>query len=105
MSNYVENNDYIVDERDGEIILHKVTAGLQKLYLEPTSRCNLKCITCARQQRPEMTEGDLHMDLLEKLLQQLKAFPALKRIHLGGFGEPLAHPHRRLKKITCFGAR
>ncbi len=87
------NDKYIVDERDDEVILHKVGAGLKKLYLEPTSNCNLQCITCVRQQWPELADNEMNMELFERLLDQMEAFPKLERVHLGGFGEPLAHPH------------
>ncbi len=85
------NGRYIVDEREDEIILHKVGAGLKKLYIEPTSSCNLQCITCVRQQWPELADNEMSMELFEDLLNQMKKFPQLKRVHLGGFGEPLAH--------------
>lgn len=95
--------NYIVDERNEEIILHRKGVSLRKLYLEPTSRCNLKCITCVRQQWPNLTQDDMDMELFERLLEQMKAFPALELVHLGGFGEPLAHPQalemiRRLRQ-------
>ncbi len=84
--------DYIIDERSEEIVLHRKGVSLRKLYLEPTSRCNLKCITCVRQQWPDLNQTDMDMELFELLLKQMKAFSALKNVHLGGFGEPLAHP-------------
>jgi Fe-coproporphyrin III synthase len=89
----LKESGFVIDERDQEIILHKKGVGLKKIYIELTSRCNLKCITCVRQQWPDLTEGDMDMELFENLLEQFKAFPDLERIHLGGFGEPLAHPH------------
>ena len=49
-ANKLKEENYIIDERDKEIIIHKVKADLKKIYLEPTSRYNLKCITCIRQQ-------------------------------------------------------
>ncbi len=81
----------IVDERDNEVILHKIGADLKKLYLEPTSKCNLKCITCVRQQWSDLAGREMSMELFEQLLEQLKKFTQLERVHLGGFGEPLAH--------------
>ena len=82
---------FIVDEQDDEVILHKIGADLKKLYIEPTSSCNLQCITCVRQQWPDLADNEMSMELFENLLDQMKSFPNLKRVHLGGFGEPLAH--------------
>ncbi len=87
----LKKENYIIDERDKEIIIHKAEADLKKIYLEPTSRCNLKCITCVRRQWGSFQEGDMDMSLFEKLLREMKEFPDLDQVHLGGFGEPLAH--------------
>ncbi len=101
----IGNGEYLVDERDDEIIVHKIGTGLKKIYLEPTSACNLQCVTCVRQQWPDFTEGEMDIDLFDKLLSQLKAFPDLERIHLGGFGEPLAHSQalQIIRKLTDAG--
>ncbi|MFU8793994.1 MAG: radical SAM protein, partial [Dethiobacteria bacterium] len=96
-------DDYVVDENSGEIILHKIGAGLKKIYLEPSARCNLQCITCMRQQWPNVPDGEMDMKLFEQLLSQLKSFPHLEKVHLGGFGEPLAHS-RALEIIAKLSA-
>lgn len=98
-------NNYLVDERDDEVVLHKLGAGLKKIYLETTSRCNLKCITCVRQEWPGLAEGEMDPALFDNLLQQLGAFPKLDRVHLGGFGEPLAHSRalEMIRKLTGAG--
>jgi len=103
----VDDNRYLVDEQGDEIIYHKIGAGLKKLYLEPTSRCNLKCITCLRRQWGTIPEQDMLMDLFENLLEQMESFPELNQVHLGGFGEPLAHPEvlTMIKKLTAAGYR
>jgi Fe-coproporphyrin III synthase len=84
-------DDYVIDESSGEIVLLKIGAGLKKIYLEPTARCNLACVTCMRQQWPSLHDGEMDMVLFERLLEQMKQFPQLEKVHLGGFGEPLAH--------------
>ena len=100
-------DDYVVDETADEIILHKPGAGLKKIYLEPTARCNLHCITCMRRQWPELSDGEMSMELFEKLLTQLKRFPHLEMVHLGGFGEPLAHSRALeiIGRLTAAGYR
>lgn len=87
----MNKNGFVVDENSGEIVLLKVGAGLKKLYLEPTARCNLACVTCMRQQWPSVPEGEMDMAVFRRLLKQMKEFPQLDKVHLGGFGEPLAH--------------
>ncbi len=102
----IENN-FIIDERENEIILHKAENNMRKLYLEPTSRCNMQCITCVRKQWPDLTNADIDIDLFHELLDQLSVFPLLNKIHLGGFGEPLAHPQaiEMINELTRRGFR
>lgn len=101
---FLIKNDYIVDQNSDEIILHKIGPGLKKLYLELTVNCNLKCITCMRQQWPSVPEGEIDNTLFDKLIKQLEEFPHLEKIHLGGFGEPLAHS-RSLEMIAALTAK
>jgi len=101
------DENYLVDETEHAVIMHKIGPGLKRLYLEPTSRCNLKCITCMRQQWNTIPEEDMEMVLFDKLLEQMEQFPQLEQVHLGGFGEPLAHPQALeiIKKLTGAGYR
>lgn len=103
----IDGNLFIADERENEIILHKVENSLRKIYLEPTSRCNLQCITCVRKQWADLSDSDMDLDLFYELLDQLSVFPRLEQIHLGGFGEPLAHPQALLiiNELTKSGFR
>ena len=74
----------------GYLLLPRVP-DLRKLYVEPTTRCNLRCKTCIRNvwQDPEA-----HMEtaLFAKLMDQVGGFSHLKQLVLGGLGEPLVHP-------------
>jgi len=65
--------------------------SLNRLYVEPTSRCNLACRTCIRNTWTEPT-GDMDMVVFERLSAQLRRFPHLESVMFGGFGEPTAHP-------------
>ena len=40
--------EYWLGERNGELVLHPCLPDVQKLYLEPTTACNLECRTCIR---------------------------------------------------------
>lgn len=59
-----------------------------RLYLEPTTRCNLKCRTCyqSASQRPPQ---DLSFDNFSKILNH---FSYLQDLQLQGIGEPLLNP-------------
>jgi MoaA/NifB/PqqE/SkfB family radical SAM enzyme len=64
---------------------------LTKLYIEPTTRCNLKCRTCIRNSWDEPT-GSMDIALYRKLLADLKKCRTPDTIAFWGIGEPLTHP-------------
>ncbi|PKN38973.1 MAG: radical SAM protein [Deltaproteobacteria bacterium HGW-Deltaproteobacteria-2] len=64
---------------------------LSKLYIEPTTQCNLQCRTCIRNSWDEPI-GSMDMTIYRKLLSDLKDFKTLNTIAFWGYGEPLAHP-------------
>jgi MoaA/NifB/PqqE/SkfB family radical SAM enzyme len=65
--------------------------SLNRLYMEPTSRCNLACRTCIRNTWEEPA-GDMDAETFARLAGQLDRFPHLETVMFGGFGEPTAHP-------------
>ena len=57
------------------------------VQIEPTSRCNLACLTCVRGSHPQCwRERDLDKSILTSLL---KILPGNTVLHLQGWGEPL----------------
>jgi putative metalloenzyme radical SAM/SPASM domain maturase len=61
-----------------------------KLFLEPTTRCNLRCRMCVKQSRDcDIDEGDMSFALLSSILP---ALPRLDAVIVSGIGEPLLHP-------------
>lgn len=64
---------------------------LARVYLEPTNRCNLECLTCMRNVWDEPL-GMMEWELYERILNGIQAFTPLPTVFLGGFGEPLIHP-------------
>ena len=64
---------------------------LTKVYIEPTNRCNLNCVTCIRHSWEESFE-DLAWPVYQALIDGLSDFPDLKTIAFAGFGEALCHP-------------
>ncbi|HRS89122.1 MAG TPA: radical SAM protein [Smithellaceae bacterium] len=64
---------------------------LNKIYIEPTNRCNLNCLICIRNSWNE-TYGEMAWPVYRKLINDLKDFPEAKTIAFAGLGEPLLHP-------------
>ncbi len=71
--------------------LHRPVEHLAKVYVEPTSRCNLTCRTCIRNAWEEPM-GDMSDETFAHVLEGLRAFDPPPAVFFGGFGEPLAHP-------------
>lgn len=80
----------ILDQEPDSIRLRRPVEQLAKVYVEPTSRCNLTCRTCIRNAWEEPL-GDMSEETFSRLLEGLKAFDPLPAVFFGGFGEPLAH--------------
>ena len=80
--------------------------SLNRLYVEPTSRCNLTCRTCIRNTWEEPA-GDMDAETFERLIGQLGRFPHLETVMFGGFGEPTAHPRilEMIKAVKALGLR
>ena len=81
-----------LEPTEEEIILCRPMPNVRKVYIEPTSRCNLNCIACVRNVWNEET-GDMDMNTFNLIPQQLKDFKHLRAVTFAGFGEPLYHPH------------
>ena len=64
---------------------------LAKVYIEPTNRCNLTCLTCVRNVWDEPT-GDMRWETFSRILDGLMRLPSPPVVSFGGYGEPLAHP-------------
>ncbi|MFZ5918985.1 MAG: tungsten cofactor oxidoreductase radical SAM maturase [Chloroflexota bacterium] len=81
-----------LDRREGAFILLPRLPDLRKLYVEPTTVCNLNCRTCIRNvwQDPK---AHMDMDTFQQLVEQTEALPELQRVVFSGLGEPLTHPH------------
>ena len=63
----------------------------RKLFVETTTRCNLRCRMCVKQTRDNgVAEGDLSPALFDALKP---ALPNAESLVLSGIGEPLLHPH------------
>ena len=72
------------------LIVHPNIHSLARVYIEPTSVCNLTCQTCVRNTWTEPL-GSMSLETFSRLVEQLKKFPHLQSVMFGGFGEPTAH--------------
>ena len=64
---------------------------INKLYVEASSRCNLKCKMCFRQSWIKESYGELEPSLFAQALED-PAVSETKTVFFGGMGEPLIHP-------------
>jgi radical SAM protein with 4Fe4S-binding SPASM domain len=58
----------------------------QNVQIEPTNRCNQRCIMCPRNTRLDVPIGDLSLDNFKKIIDKL---PVIGNLQLNGLGEPL----------------
>jgi tungsten cofactor oxidoreducase radical SAM maturase len=86
------DTEYWLDEREGDLILHPRLPDVRKLYIQPTTGCNLHCRTCIRNVWDEH-ETQMSMNTFRRLMESLDRLPGLTRVVFSGFGEPLTHPN------------
>jgi MoaA/NifB/PqqE/SkfB family radical SAM enzyme len=60
------------------------------LWIEPTNKCNLKCIMCPNSVKENKQEGFMDLGLYQKLIDEAKGF--VNWVTLCMSGEPLLHP-------------
>lgn len=64
--------------------------SLKKLYIEPTSRCNLSCSMCFRNSWLGEAMADMPLAVFHRALHTMPQ--SVETIFFGGMGEPLCHP-------------
>ena len=87
-----------LDERANGFWLRRPVTQLAKVYIEPTSLCNLACRTCIRNIWTEKL-GDMKDDVFQRIVEGIRALPSPPAVTFGGFGEPLAH--RRIAEMVA----
>jgi len=59
------------------------------IQLEPTTKCNYKCIMCSRSSlSPSRLNRDMSLSEFKFIIDQI---PSLKSVHLQGLGEPISN--------------
>lgn len=56
------------------------------VQIEPTNRCNQKCLMCARNSGLDAPVGDMSLETFKKIINKL---PTIRNLLLNGLGEPL----------------
>jgi MoaA/NifB/PqqE/SkfB family radical SAM enzyme len=78
-------------ETERGILLLRADPALRKVYVEPTTACNLDCRICMRKVWSEPS-GFMEMPTYRRLIAGLQAVPTLTKVAFWGLGEPLLHP-------------
>ena len=86
----VEGAAIRVEEWGDAISVGRSSASLARVYVEPTTRCNLRCRTCIRNVWDEPA-GSMSARTFARLLDGVRRLSPLPTIFFGGFGEPFAH--------------
>ncbi len=78
---------------------------MRKLYIEPTSRCNLNCAICFRHSWRDEADGDMAPDTFEAIVRTMPG--SVETVFFGGQGEPLAHPNlvEMVRRVSASGRR
>lgn len=63
----------------------------EKVYIEPTSMCNLNCSICFRHGWINEKLGKMELDTFHRVIESIKDMPTVKEVFFGGMGEPLFH--------------
>ena len=72
-----------------------VSESVTQVYVEISSHCNLRCITCARNSIVDFRPSHFTPPMAKRLLPMLRSLDRLERIVFMGFGEALCNPHFR----------
>jgi MoaA/NifB/PqqE/SkfB family radical SAM enzyme len=80
-----------VEERGDSITLGRTSASLARVYVEPTTVCNLRCRTCIRNVWDE-PPGMMSSRTFARIIDGVRSVSPLPTLFFGGFGEPFAHP-------------
>jgi sulfatase maturation enzyme AslB (radical SAM superfamily) len=80
----------LLKETPEGMFLYPEEPPLRKLYLEPTSACNLQCRTCVRNSWDEPI-GFMELSVFRNLLDDIARIPSVREMAFWGIGEPLYH--------------
>jgi MoaA/NifB/PqqE/SkfB family radical SAM enzyme len=80
-----------IEERGDTVSVGRSTASMARVYVEPTTVCNLQCRTCIRNVWDE-PPGMMSSGTFARIIDSVRRVSPLPTLFFGGFGEPFAHP-------------
>lgn len=80
-----------VEDNANGLHLRRPVSNLARIYIEPTNRCNLNCVTCIRNSWDEPL-GEMSSSTFSRIVDGLRTHSPAPSVFLGGLGEPLSHP-------------
>lgn len=83
--NLKDDTEVRIEFNQNGIYIERADPRLTKVYIEPTSDCNLDCKTCVRHSWDEEM-GFMKMEDYHKLIEDLKEFKGLEKISFWGIG-------------------
>ena len=94
-----------IEDGANNMRLHRPISQIAKVYIEPTNRCNITCVTCMRNIWDEEL-GKMSQETFEQIVDGLKQITPRPLVFFGGIGEPLFHPKtiemiERVREIGC----
>lgn len=90
----------------GRLQLHRPVTQLTQVYVEPTNRCNISCLTCMRNNW-ELEMGLMSQETFDQILDEIKGMDPIPTVFFGGLGEPLFNRNtiRWIAQAKAAGAR
>jgi len=65
--------------------------SIKKLYIEPTSRCNLNCKMCFRNSWIDEELGLMNSEVFDEIYKGLQSQKSIEKVVFAGMGEPLIY--------------
>jgi MoaA/NifB/PqqE/SkfB family radical SAM enzyme len=78
-------------DRGDTLAIDRSIDSLARIYVEPTTRCNMQCRTCMRNVWDE-PPGAISSETLSRVLDAARRVAPHPTLFFGGLGEPFAHP-------------
>src|SRR5512134_3563121 len=79
-----------LDEDGDRLRVHRPVTHLTKIYIEPTTRCNIDCRMCIRSGWNERLER-MREETFTRALEGVRDVAPAPTLVFGGWGEPLFH--------------
>ncbi len=72
---------------------------VRNIQIEPTNRCNQRCVMCPRNSHLDVPIGDMDLESFKKIINKL---PMIENLLLNGLGEPLLN--KDLSKMIAYAS-